>query len=210
MPNDEDTPPAEPEAPHGAADTPTSSEIPHDDANGAGGRDRRSVSRLQLDARKHEDTELAALVRAWVADKWPDANVKRTFIETELEAKIGSYRTQARAWRAAQVLIWLLIAVLGLLVSVFAGFKTGHGFTIIAGALVATLTTLTNATHPSKQADGYLTARLALRDEGWSLLNRTGDYAGLDDDGRYEHFVDAVHKIVLTKRTSTNLDALTA
>lgn len=111
-----------------------------------------------------------------------------------------SWRKQARWWRAAQISIWLLIALLGLVISVLAGFKSGHGFTIIAGALIATLTTLTDAMHPAKQADGYLNARLTLRDEGWDLLNRTGEYAALTDEAkRYEHFVAAVRNIVQTK-----------
>ena len=159
--------------------------------------------------RHHEDAELVSLVNAWVNKIWPEDAIKKTFIETEFDARLRSYRKQAVWWRTAQISSWLLLATLGLLISVFAGFQTGHGFTIIAGALVATLSTLTNAIHPSKQADGYLTARLALREEGWDLLNRTGDYAKLTDDtSRYLHFDSAVDEIVKTKRTSTSLDSL--
>jgi hypothetical protein len=208
VPQDEDSPAADSDVPQKEVKAAAVTEGPHDQA----GTRSRSWLRLQgqQHGQHHEDTELAALVKDWVEDKWPGDNIKRTFVETELEGKIASYRKQARAWRGAQIFTWLLLAGLGLLISVFAGLKSGHGFTIIAGALVATLTTLTNATHPSKQADGYLTARLALRDEGWDLLNGMSDYASLDDEGRYEHFLEAVHKIVVTKRTSTNLDSLTA
>jgi hypothetical protein len=94
-----------------------------------------------------------------------------------------------------------------LLISVFAGFKTGHGFTIVAGALVATLTTLTNALHPSKIADGYEHARLTIRAECWSFLDRRGAYADLTDDAAYAHFEDAIAEIVTTKRTMTSLDS---
>ena len=168
-----------------------------------------SPAHIRKQGRRQEDTDLAALVKNWVQNTWSGDDIRRTFVEAEVEAKLRSWRKQARWWRAAQISIWLLIALLGLLISVFAGFKSGHGFTIIAGALVATLTTLTNATHPAKQADGYLTARLALRDEGWDLLNKSSEYAKLSDEERYSHFVAAVHKIVRSKRTATNLDALT-
>jgi hypothetical protein len=195
------------------AEASATTEGPHDEAKTGDNNDRRSLGPRRKPWRQHglghEDTKLAALVKAWAEKTWKGDCIKRTFIETELEARLRSYRNQARWWRIVQVSIWLLITVLGLLISVLAGFKTGHGFTIIAGALVATLTALTNATHPSKQADGYLTARLALRDEGWYLLNKTGEYAALDNEQRYAHFLDQVHKIVQTKRTSTNLGALT-
>jgi hypothetical protein len=215
---DPPVPQNEPEGPS-ARDVPRREPEPHRGMAGPrhalktrDGTDRRSATRLggrSPRGRRHEDTMLSALLKGWVESTWPGDEIKSSFIETVLEAKLGSYRKQARSWRAAQILIWLLIALLGLLVSVFAGFKSGHGFTIVAGALVATLTTLTNATHPAKEADGYLAARLALRDEGWYLLNRTGDYKNLSEDERYQQFTDAVHRIVQTKRTSTTLDALT-
>ena len=213
VPQEEERPAAATDVTQEEAEAPATTKVAHDEAKAGDDNGRWSLSQLRKHGRqhglRHEDAKLAALVKAWVENAWKGDSIRRTFIETELEAKLGSYRKQARSWRTAQVSIWLLIAVLGLLISVFAGFKSGHGFTIIAGALVATLTTLTNATHPSKQADGYLTARLALRDDGWYLLNHTGEYAKLNDEGRYAHFVDQVHKIVQTKRTSTNLDALT-
>lgn len=171
---------------------------------------RRKVATV-LKQPARNDAELSALVKDWVNRTWPCDQVKNTFIETELEGKLRTWRSQARWWRCAQISIWLVLAVLGLLISVFAGLKSGHGFTIIAGALVATLTTLTNAVHPSKQAEGYRTARYALRDEGWYLLNRSGKYKNLDDnDARYEHFVAAVHKIVEAKRTETKFAAVTS
>jgi hypothetical protein len=226
VPQDEDKPVSKTDGPQDAdeadattdvtqeeADASAATEVPHDEGKTGDNNDRRSLTLLRRPWRRHglyhEDTKLVALVKAWTEKTWKDDRIKRTFVEIELEARLGSYRNQARSWRIAQVSIWLLITVLGLLISVFAGFKSGQGFTIVAGALVATLTTLTNATHPSKQADGYHTARLALRDEGWYLLNHTGDYAALSDEQRYAHFVDQVHKIVQTKRASTNLDSLT-
>ncbi|MGN6167947.1 MAG: hypothetical protein ACTHQQ_07215 [Solirubrobacteraceae bacterium] len=157
---------------------------------------------------REQDQCLAELLTEWTQSAWPDDEAKHAYMESEVEARLASYRTAARAWRGAQISIWLLIALLGLLISVFAGFKTGHGFTIVAGALVATLTTLTNASHPSKQADGYLNARLALRDQGWDLLNQTGTYAKLNNDQAYATFTQAVHKIVITKRSQTSLDSL--
>lgn len=93
----------------------------------------------------------------------------------------------------------------GLLVSILAGFKTGHGFTIVAGALVALLTTLTNALHPSQAADGYQDARLALRDQGWSLLLSTDGYANMKEDAvtAYDQFAGQIRRIVQAKRATT-------
>ena len=211
VPQDEDRPAAEADVPVVHADAAAEAEASRGRRTTGDGTDRSSLSQLRKQGRRQEDTDLSALVKNWVEDTWHEDHVKLTFIETELEARLRSWRKQARWWRAAQLSIWLLIALLGLLISVFAGFKSGHGFTIIAGALVATLTTLTNATHPAKQADGYLNARLTLRDEGWDLLNGTGSYAKLEnDEARYKHFVATVHDVVQTKRKATNLDALTA
>jgi hypothetical protein len=159
--------------------------------------------------RQQDDRELSKLITAWVEHTWVEDKVKPAFIENEFEGRLRSYRAWARGWRAAQISIWVLIALLGLLISVFAGFKVGHGFTIVAGALIATLTTLTNATHPAQQAAGYLTARLGLRDEGWALLNHTGAYANLEGDIAFAHFADAIHGIVVAKRSTTTLDSLT-
>jgi hypothetical protein len=98
-----------------------------------------------------------------------------------------------------------MVAVLGLLISIFAGFKIGHGFTIVAGAVVALFTTLTNALHPAQEADGYQDARLALRDQGWSLLMGTDGYSDKSKDAaaHYEQFAEQIRTIVQTKRTTT-------
>jgi hypothetical protein len=160
--------------------------------------------------RRQDDRELSKLITAWVEHTWDEDKVKPAFIENEFQGRLQSYRAWARGWRVAQISVWVLIALLGLLISVFAGFKVGHGFTIVAGALIATLTTLTNATHPAQQADGYLTARLGLRDEGWALLNHTGSYAKLQGDAAFAHFADAIHSIVVKKRSMTTLDLLSA
>ena len=158
------------------------------------------------------DIALCDLVKLWVKQTWPEDNkVKLGFVRAEFESRLGTYRNHARAWRSAQISIWLLITLLGVLISVLAGFNSAHGFIIVAGAVIATLTTLTNALHPGRQAEGYQTARLALRDQGWLLLNRIGTYATPGDDEKgqddqYKLFIREVHRIVETKRTSTNLD----
>lgn len=154
------------------------------------------------------DNNLAALVAAWVRGAWPDDEVKRTFITQELESRLASYRRKARLWRTTQIAVWLLLALLGLVIAVLAGFKTGRAVTIVAGALVATLTTLTNAMRPGTHADGFDNGRLALRDESWLLLNRRGDYATLDDEGRFDHFAEAISGIVQTKRSLTSLSGI--
>jgi hypothetical protein len=167
-----------------------------------------SVKTWTKSAWKDEDIKLAALVEAWV-DSSRDDPVTRTFIETEWADRLTSYRTQARSWRIAQVSIWLVVTALGSLISVLAGFNSGQDFAIVAGALVALLTTLTNAIHPNKKADGYVTARRRLRDEGWQLVHHTGDYEDRTDEERYMHFVGRVNAIVETKRASTGFDEVT-
>jgi hypothetical protein len=171
---------------------------------------KRTLFRLHLNGPQsgREDAALSKLAEAWAKKTWESDETPRTFIQAELEARLGAYRRNARWWRIVQISIWLLITFLGLLVSLLAGFKTGHGITLVAGALIATLTTLTNATHPGKKADGYLTARLALRDVGWDLLNPSAAYAALDDEARYRRFVDDVRAIVKAKRMSTSLGDL--
>jgi hypothetical protein len=153
------------------------------------------------------DADLSSQLEDWIADKFPDdkTGAKRTFIKDEFETRLTSYQKASRRWRIAQIFLWSAVVVLGALISIFAAFKTGHGFTIIAGTLVALLTTLTNALHPSQEADGYGDARLALRDQGWSLLNGLGDYADttVTEDDRYKTFAAAVGRIVTTKRTAT-------
>jgi hypothetical protein len=154
-----------------------------------------------------DDAELSRLLTDWVGERFPDDHdgVRRTFIDVEFRQRLRSYRKSARSWRAAQILLWLVVAVFGLLVSILAGFKTGHGFTIVAGALVALLTTLTNALHPSQAADGYQDARLALRDQGWSLLLSTDGYANMKEDAvtAYDQFAGQIRRIVQAKRATT-------
>ena len=208
MPQDDDKPTEERQLPPAQTGPDATTTVADHGAKTGDSKNPWSLSQLREQGRRKEDVDLSALVTTWVQNTWPGDDVKLKFIETELDAELRSWRVKARWWRTAQISIWLLLAILGLLISVFAGFKTGQGFTIIAGALVATLTTLTNAARPSKQADGYRTARFALRDEGWSLLNRSGDYAKLTNEHCYDQFAKAVHKIVLAKRTATSLDSL--
>lgn len=178
----------------------------HSAAHGGAHEVEHRQSRLH---RTQDDRDLSALMIAWAEQQFPGDKVTPDFIRDEFEGRLRGYRWWARTWRVAQVAIWLLVAVLGLLITVFAGYKIGHGFTIVAGALIAMLTTFSNATHPAQKADGYLNGRLGLRDEGWSLLTRTGDYAGLaDPKATFDHFADTVHKIVVTKRQNTDLDGL--
>jgi len=187
----------------------STSQGPHPPGRVPDSRDHNAL--LHARHRLKQDTELAVLLTDWVEHSWAGDQVKRSFIDSEVEDRLRSYRTWARFWRMLQISAWLLIAILGLLITIFAGLKTGRVFTIVAGALVATLTTLTNAMHPSKQADAYLTARLALRDEGWDLVTCTGAYApaeGPNDSARFDHFKTQVREIVRTKRASTNLDSL--
>lgn len=165
----------------------------------------------QAHHRAQEDAELASLLTKWVEQTYPADAIHRDYIKLQVETRLRTYRTWTKFWRYVQISTWLLLALLGLLISVFAGLKTGQAFTIIAGALVATLTTLTNATHPSRLADGYENAREALHSEAWDLLTGTGDYAAselAEPKARFLHFKDKVTAIVTAKRSSTKLDAL--
>jgi hypothetical protein len=157
-----------------------------------------------------DDRVLSALVDEWVQEEFRGDDVRRGFIRDEFEGRLWSYSRTSRYWRGAQISIWALIAVFGLLITIFAGYKTGHGFTIVAGALIAMLTTFSNSVHPAQKADGYGNARLNLRDEGWTLLNGTGDYAPLKGtpDAMYTHFADTISQIVATMRQNTTLDGL--
>jgi hypothetical protein len=75
---------------------------------------------------------------------------------------------------------------------------------VVAGGLVATLTTFSQAAHPGRQADGYQDARLAIRDEAWDLLTNANDYECLKtDEERFKHFAEKVRDIVRRKRTAT-------
>ena len=184
------------------------------DAAGAH-RTHRSQSRSLPDGRRsrfhrtQDDRDLSELMTAWAKRAFPHDMVTPDYIRDEFASRLRSYRKSARAWRGAQVSIWALIAILGLLTTVFAGFSVGHGFTIVGGALIATLTTFSNAARPAQKADGYSTARSGLRDEGWAMMTGTDAYGNIPDPAaRFAHFVNAVHGIVETKRQNTNLDGL--
>lgn len=76
---------------------------------------------------------------------------------------------------------------------------------------MATLTTLTNAAHSSRLADGYANGQEALIGEAWDLLTETGGYANPDlanGTAKFSHFKDMVTAIVIAQRTTTKLDAL--
>jgi hypothetical protein len=180
----------------------SASSDPHGSGELPGSDENEPVTPANVD-----DADLSFQLEAWVKARFPQdrSGVRETFIKDEFESRLTSYQKSAREWRVAQISLWSAVVVLGALISILAAFKTGHGFTIVAGTLVALLTTLTNALHPSQAADGYEDARLALRDEGWSLLNEMGDYAkeGETDDSRYKAFASAVRKIVTAKRTAT-------
>jgi hypothetical protein len=163
------------------------------------------------------DAELCGLVQDWIGRAWPEESqpaehkIKSTFVVSELQARLHSYRYWAIGWRIAQISLWLLVTLIGLCISVLGGFKSGRGLMIFFGALVATLTTLTNAMHPAREADGYNDARVRLREEGWALVNRTGQYAEAPNretgpEELYRTFVERVHRIVETKRISTRFN----
>jgi hypothetical protein len=135
-----------------------------------------------------------------------DEDVHKAFGKVEFERRLRDYRRAASLWRAAQVGSWLAIASLGLLGSVLAAVESGHIIAVVAGSLVAILTTFAQAAHPGRQADGYQNARRAIRDEAWDLLNGTGDYEKETDEAQaFKMFAGRIRKIVTDKRSVTQL-----
>jgi Protein of unknown function (DUF4231) len=135
-----------------------------------------------------------------------DAGVHKAFAEVEFERRLREYQKSATRWRVVQVGIWLTIAFLGLLGSVLAAVESGHIIAVVAGSLVAILTTFTQAAHPGRQADGYNNARREIRDEAWDLLNGTGRYKGETDEAQaFKRFTERVREIVNLKRSATQL-----
>lgn len=153
------------------------------------------------------DVTVSTLFEEWI-DKadLPDkqSKIHADFAKMEVEERLRSYKEVGSRWRTAQVAIWILIAALGLLGAALAVTESQHTIAVIAGGLVATLTAFTSAAHPGRQADGYVKARLDIRDQAWDLLNELGDYKDLKtDETRFETFATAIRNIVHRKRTAT-------
>jgi hypothetical protein len=168
-----------------------------------------TTTRAQRSA-SNEDTLLSQQLLDWIEERFGDDATKHSFIETTVVNRLSKYRRSARAWRLGQVTLWATITVLGMLISILAGFKSGHGFTIVAGTLVATLTTLSNASHPSKQADAFVAARRGMHREGWNLVNGRAPYTNLDAEAAYGKFADNLVALIETKQKNTSLDGLTS
>jgi len=144
-------------------------------------------------------------------------SVYKVFAEAEFEKRLRSYRRRGRAWRFAQFLTWLAIALLGLLGSVLAAAHTGNTgriFAIVAGALVGILTTFSHTAHPGRQADGHEIARLKMRDEAWALLHGIDPYEKaegekpLTPEEAHKTFVKRIRAIVKSKRDATRISDL--
>jgi hypothetical protein len=139
-------------------------------------------------------------------------DVHKSFADVEFKERLRQYGNWAKGWRAAQVGIWLAVASLGLLGSVLAAVESGQIIAVVAGALVATLTTFAQAARPGLQADGYTAAKRAMRDEAWDLLNGTGDrYESKPDEEpktdeeAFKAFAEQIRQIVKVKRSTTQL-----
>jgi hypothetical protein len=48
-----------------------------------------------------------------VRDEFPGDEERRGFIKDEFEGRLGAYCRASRAWRAAQIFVWVLAALLG-------------------------------------------------------------------------------------------------
>lgn len=168
--------------------------------------------------RNISDAEVGRLVLIWIENaKLSEKDVYKAFARAEFEKRLRSYRWRGRVWRGAQILIWLTIALLGLLVSVLAATDTASVVAIVAGAVVAILTTFTQAMHPGRQADAHETARLAIRDEAWALLCETDRYEKVvgkkgqespTDEKAFKTFVKQIRAIVKSKRDATRISDL--
>jgi hypothetical protein len=174
------------------------------------GYDRRV--KFPLKGSDKSDVAVVRLVSKWIENaKLSDEDVHQTFVKAELKARLKSYRSWGRVWRGAQIGLWLAVALLGLVGSVLAMAHAASGVAIVAGALVGILTTFSQAAHPGRQADGYETARLAMRDEAWALLCETGRYEKaegkepLTAEESFKAFVEQIREIVKRKRTATQL-----
>jgi hypothetical protein len=164
------------------------------------------------------DAVVGRLVFVWIENaKLPQEDVYKAFVEEEFKKRLRSYRCRGRVWRGAQILIWLSIALLGLLGSVLATTDTASIFAILAGAGVAILTTFTQAAHPGRQADAHEDARLLMRDEAWALLSGIYPYekAGDKEDREpltpeeaFMLFIKRVRTIVKSKRDATRISDL--
>jgi hypothetical protein len=148
-------------------------------------------------------------------------DVHKAFADVEFKERLRQYGNWANLWRVAQVGIWLTVASLGLLGSVLAAVESGHIIAVVAGSLVAILTTFAQAARPGLQADGYTNAKRAMRDEAWDFLSGTGDrYKGLkgkrgrrqhqrqaqgqeDDEEAFKLFAKQIREIVKAKRSAT-------
>jgi hypothetical protein len=160
------------------------------------------------------DAEVVRLVTAWIQNtKLPKNDVYKAFANAEFKKRLRSYRFRGRVWRGAQILTWLAIALLGLLGSVLAAASTGDTgriFAIVAGALVGILSTFSQAAHPGRQADAHETARLAIRDEAWALLNGIEPYEKtgkepLTPEEAFKKFITQIRTIVKRKRAATRI-----
>jgi hypothetical protein len=173
--------------------------------------DRLTESPMRTDVmfsvdRDPDDETVARRFNEWIAGaQLPEPkDVHVDYAKVEVVGRLQSYQRTGSSWRIAQVAIWLFTAFLGLLGAALAVTDAEHTVAVVAGGLVATLTTFTQAAHPGRQADGYENARLAIRDEAWDLLTNAGDYEGLTtDEERFKHFAEEIRDIVRLKRTVT-------
>ncbi len=164
---------------------------------------------------------MGQLLSDWIEDAGlPEKDVCEAFVDAEFVTRLRNYRYWGIAWRCAQILIWLAIALLGLLGSVLAATHTASIVAIVAGALVGILTTFSHAAHPGRQADGYEAAEHAMLDEAWALLNGIDPYekaAGetgaengqpIADGEAFKTFVKQIRTIVKRKRDATRISDL--
>jgi hypothetical protein len=161
-----------------------------------------------------KDADVVRLLEEWIENaQLSEKDIYRTFAKTEFEQRLRSYRWLGRVWRGAQILTWLAIALLGLLGSILAATNTASTIAIVAGALVGILTTFSHAAHPGRQADGYESARLAIRDEAWALLCKTDSYEkkdakSLTTEEEIRTFVKHIRTTVKLKRAATRISDL--
>jgi hypothetical protein len=105
---------------------------------------------------------------------------RKSWLEAEYLGRLSVYDRRERTWLQRQTIVSVSLVGFGLLGSVSAAVGTGSGalktVAIIAGALVASLTTINQVWSPASRAEAYRAGCADMRDEGWDYVLGLGSY----------------------------------
>lgn len=103
-----------------------------------------------------------------------------TWLRSEYLSQLAIYDGRERTWLRRQTMLSFSLVGFGLIGSVSAALGSGSGIgktlAIIAGALVASLTTINQVWSPAARSEAYRIGYSALRDEGWDYVLALGAY----------------------------------